>query len=47
MLQTRIVPWVGYEEFETVYGWLFADRKTQVETVQRGIERVNRKHKHV
>ncbi|GAA5807916.1 hypothetical protein MFLAVUS_001296 [Mucor flavus] len=40
MLQTRIVPWIGYEEFETVYGWLFADRKTQVETVQRGIERV-------
>ncbi|KAG2235909.1 hypothetical protein INT48_008212 [Thamnidium elegans] len=40
MLQTRIVPWVDYEEFETVYGWLFADRKTQVETVQRGIERV-------
>lgn len=41
MLQTRIVPWINYEEFETVYHWLFADRKTQSDTIQLGIDRVN------
>ncbi|KAI8351214.1 Las1-like-domain-containing protein [Choanephora cucurbitarum] len=40
MYQTRIVPWVNYQEFETVYHWLFADRKTQVDQVRRGIDRV-------
>ncbi|OBZ86495.1 Protein LAS1, partial [Choanephora cucurbitarum] len=40
MYQTRIVPWVNYQEFETVYQWLFADRKTQVDQVRRGIDRV-------
>ncbi|CAO3617577.1 unnamed protein product [Mucor hiemalis] len=40
MLQTRIVPWINYEEFETVYHWLFADRKTQSDTIQLGIDRV-------
>lgn len=43
MLQTRIVPWIDYEEFETVYNWLFSDRKTQLETIQRGIDRVNKR----
>lgn len=42
MLQTRIVPWINYEEFETVYHWLFADRKTQSDTIQLGIDRVNK-----
>ncbi|CEP19122.1 hypothetical protein [Parasitella parasitica] len=40
MLQTRIVPWVNHEEFETVYKWLFANRKTQQDQVQLGIDRV-------
>lgn len=40
MLQTRIVPWINYEEFETVYKWLFADRKTQLDQVNLGIDRV-------
>lgn len=40
MLQTRIVPWINYEEFETVYKWLFADRKTQLDQVKLGIDRV-------
>jgi hypothetical protein len=40
MLQTRIVPWINYEEFESVYHWLFADRKTRVEDVKLGIDRV-------
>lgn len=40
MLQTRIVPWINYEEFETVYKWLFADRKTQLDLVKLGIDRV-------
>jgi hypothetical protein len=44
MLQTRIVPWTNYEEFETVYNWLFADRKTQLETIQLGINRVKTKY---
>lgn len=42
MLQTRIVPWINYEEFETVYHWLFADRKTQSDTIQLGIDRVSK-----
>jgi hypothetical protein len=41
MLQTRIVPWINYQEFEAVYHWLFADRKTRVEDVKLGIDRVN------
>lgn len=41
MLQTRIVPWVDYQEFETVYQWLFADRKLQLDTIQLGVDRVN------
>ncbi|KAF1797830.1 Las1-like-domain-containing protein [Mucor lusitanicus] len=40
MLQTRIVPWINYEEFETVYKWLFSDRKTQLDQVKLGIDRV-------
>lgn len=42
MLQTRIVPWTSYEEFEQVYHWLFPkDRKAQPNDVQRGIDRVS------
>lgn len=41
MLQTRIVPWIDYQEFETVYKWLFADRKTQLDQVKLGIDRVS------
>lgn len=47
MLQTRIVPWTHYEEFETVYHWLFADRKTQLDTIQLGIDRVRKTNTHI
>ncbi|KAI8982510.1 Las1-like-domain-containing protein [Pilobolus umbonatus] len=39
-MSAHIVPWVNFEEFETVYNYLFADRKTDKETVQKGIDRV-------
>lgn len=45
MLQTRIVPWIDYTEFDTVYQWLFADRKLQIDTVQKGLDRVKKKLK--
>lgn len=41
MLHTRAVPWINQEEFETVYKWLFADRKQHVETIRRALDRVN------
>lgn len=42
MSTKRIVPWIDYTEFETVYQWLFADRKTEQDTVQRGVDRVKK-----
>ncbi|KAG1055472.1 hypothetical protein G6F43_002572 [Rhizopus delemar] len=40
MLHTRAVPWINQEEFETVYKWLFADRKQHVETIRRALDRI-------
>lgn len=46
MIQTRIVPWADYQEFETVYQWLFSDRKIQLETTRKGIDRVSRRYEY-
>lgn len=35
-----VVPWINQEEFDTVYNWIFADRKQHLDLIQRGLDRV-------